>query len=373
MGTEFVPGLELAGGFYADVVRPLLAELCPGLCYSAALLGPGSEVLGFDSERSTDHDWGPRLQILLTAGTPGAEADRIVSGLDGRLPPSFRSYPVRFALSGEPPRAARHHVRVAAVDGWLRGQLGFDPRAGVTALDWLATPAQRLAELAGGAVFHDGLGELAPVRASLAWYPRDIWCYLLACQWQRVSQEEPFPGRCAEAGDQFGAAVITARLARDLMRLCLLMDRRYPPYSKWLGTAFARSAAGPAVGPPLRAALAADDWPARERHLSGALLAAAAAHNQLGLTAPVPATMRPFWDRPYLVLDSGQFAAALRGSITDPALRALPLAGAVDQFIDSTDALADATTLRAAVAALLYPASSCCAGTGSVNIPRNRT
>ena len=55
MGTEFVPGLELAGRFSADVVRPLLAELCPGLCYWAALLGPASEVLGFDGERSTDH------------------------------------------------------------------------------------------------------------------------------------------------------------------------------------------------------------------------------------------------------------------------------------------------------------------------------
>ena len=359
MGTPFRPGLELAGQFYTDVVGPRLDELYPGLRYSAALLGPGSEVLGFDSERSTDHDWGPRLQLLLAAGTPSAAADLITAALDGRLPASFRGYPVRFALSGEPPGAARHHVRVAALDTWLRGQLGFDPRAGIAPLDWLATPTQRLAELAGGAVFHDGLGELAPVRASLAWYPRDIWCYLLACQWQRISQEEPFPGRCAEAGDDLGSVVVTARLARDLMRLCLLMDRRYPPYSKWLGTAFSASAAGPAVGAPLRAALAADGWPARQRHLSQAFLAAAAAHNRLGLTPPVPATMRPFWNRPYLVLDSGQFATALHGAIQDPAIRALPMAGAVDQFIDSTDALADAAARRAAVAARLHlaPAS----------------
>ncbi len=356
MGTAFRPGLELAGQFYTGVVRPLLDERFPELRYSAALLGPGSEVLGFDSERSTDHDWGPRLQLLLAAGTPRQEAERIGSALDSALPASFGGYRVRFPLSGEPPEAARHHVRVAALDAWLRGQLGFDPRAGISTLDWLATPAQRLAELAGGAVFHDGLGGLEPVRASLAWYPRDIWCYLLACQWQRISQEEPFPGRCAEAGDDLGSVLITSRLARDLMRLCLLLDRRYPPYSKWLGTAFSRSAAGPAVGPPLRAALAAADWPARQQHLSQALLAAAAAHNQLGLTAPVPATMRPFWDRPYLVLDSGQFATALREAIQDPAIRALPMAGAVDQFIDSTDALADAAALRAAVAALLHPA-----------------
>jgi hypothetical protein len=353
MGTAFLPGLELAGQFYADVIRPRLDELYPGLRYSAALLGPGSEVLGFDSQRSTDHDWGPRLQLLLAAGTARPEADQIRAALDGRLPASFRGYPVRFPLSGEPPAAARHHVRVAALDDWLRGQLGFDPRAGMTTLDWLATPTQRLAELAGGAVFHDGLGELAPARASLAWYPRDIWCYVLACQWQRISQEEPFPGRCAEAGDELGSVVVTARLARDLMWLCLLMDRRYPPYSKWLGTAFRRSAAGPAVGPPLRAALAADGWPAREQHLATALLAAAEAHNQLGLTAPVPAAMRRFFDRPYLVLDSAQFATALHEAIQDPDILALPMAGAVDQFIDSTDALAHAAALRAAVAALL--------------------
>ena len=34
------------------------------------------------------------------------------------------------------------------------------------------------------------------------------------------------------------------------------------------------------------------------------------------------------------------------------------MAGAVDQFIDSTDALADAATLRTAVAALLHPVSA---------------
>ena len=68
----------------------------------------------------------------------------------------------------------------------------------------------------------------------------DLWLHLMACQWQRIGQEEAFPGRCAEAGDDVGSAIVTARLARDLMRLALLLNRRYPPYSKWLGTAFAR-------------------------------------------------------------------------------------------------------------------------------------
>src|SRR5207248_10514109 len=154
------------------------------------------------------------------------------------------------------------------------GRLGVDPRRAVTLLDWLATPTQRLAEVTAGAVFHDGLGELGPARARLAWYPRDVWLYVLACQWQRVAQEEAFPGRCAETGDELGSAVVTARLARDLMRLCLLMSRRYPPYSKWLGRAFALVPGADELGAELSGALAAAGWAERERHLGRAFVIA---------------------------------------------------------------------------------------------------
>lgn len=53
----FLSGIELAGEYYARLVRPLLDEAFPGLRYSAARLGEGSEVLGFDTGRSADHDW----------------------------------------------------------------------------------------------------------------------------------------------------------------------------------------------------------------------------------------------------------------------------------------------------------------------------
>src|SRR5580693_4145058 len=118
----FIPGVRLAGEFYADAVRPLLDQECPGLRYAAALLGPGSEVLGFDTERSIDHDWGPRLQVFLGAD----DAERLA----GRLPPVFGGYRVALAVSREPGGGARHRVQVTSLDGWLTGQLGFDPRDG---------------------------------------------------------------------------------------------------------------------------------------------------------------------------------------------------------------------------------------------------
>ncbi len=54
---EFVPGLALARDFYLEVLGPLLRSELPDLEYSAALLGPGSYVPGYDTARSRDHDW----------------------------------------------------------------------------------------------------------------------------------------------------------------------------------------------------------------------------------------------------------------------------------------------------------------------------
>jgi hypothetical protein len=365
--ATFIPGLELARLFYAEAVRPLLDTHVPGLPHTAALIGPGSEVLGFDTPRSTDHDWGPRLQLFLPdeAVAAGAAA-QVGELLTARLPAEFRGYPTVFALSAaRPGRRPTHHVLVAGMRSWLTGWLHFDPAAPIGLADWLGAPTQRLAEITGGAVFHDGLGGttagLAAIRARLSWYPHDIWLYVMACQWQRISQEEPFPGRCAEVDDELGSMVVTGRLARDLMRLALLMQRRYPPYSKWLGTALARTPAGPELRPPLSAALCASSWRDREHCMAGAYEAIGRLHNAIGVTPPLDPAVRPtFYDRPFQISDAGRFVRALRDQIRDERVRSLPLAGAVDQFIDSTDALGDRELRHAATATQL----ACLGGTG---------
>jgi hypothetical protein len=338
------------------VVRPLLDEACPGLDYAAALLGWGSEVLGFDSARSTDHNWGPRLQILAGDDAEPGELAELAGLLERRLPESFRGYPAFFPASQDPASVPRHWVEVADLHLFLQETVGFDPADSIPVAAWLATPTQRLAEVTGGSVYHDGPGQLTLARARLAWYPDQVWRYVLACQWQRISQEEAFPGRCAEAGDELGAAVVAARLARDLMRLCLLMRRRYPPYSKWLGSAFARLPEAEAIGPALCAALAATDAGARERGLCRAYELAAARHNELGLTDPVDPRTRPYYDRPFQVLDAGRFTAALLATVTEPELRRRLPVGAVDQFADSTDALGSTAICWAASGAAARPA-----------------
>lgn len=330
----FIPGLELARRFYTEAVRPLLEEAAPDIPHSAARMGPGSEVLGYDTPRSADHEWGPRLQLFLRSQDVSRHAGRIRHVLAEHLPKTFHGYPTHFAPTGEAADIrvmaatdgpVHHRVEISHVSAWFRSALGFDPTTGITPADWLGTPTQRLAEVTGGAVFHDGLHVLAPARAALRWYPHDVWLHVLARQWQRIADQEAFVGRCGEVGDELGSAVVAARQARHLMRLCLLMDRRWPPYAKWLGTAFARTSAGHHLTPVLTAALAATDRHAREERLAAAYETVAGLHNQLRLTDRVDPATRPYHSRPYRVLHAERFTEALLDRIEDPALRNLSL------------------------------------------------
>lgn len=317
----FIPGLELSRRFYTEVIRSLLEEAAPGIPHSAARLGPGPEVLGFDTPHSANHERGPHLQLFLRSRDVSRHAGRIRHVLAEHLPGTFH---------GRPVEAARQPVEVTHVTSWFTATLGFDPSSHITPQDWLATPTQLLAGVTTGAVFHDGLGVLAPLRTALQWYPHDLWLHVLACQWKRVSQEEAFVGRCGEAGDELGSAVAAARLVRDLMRLCLLMDRRYPPGNEWLGSAFARTSAGPRLTPVLTAALAATDWRSRGQHLAAAYETVASLHNQLELTDPVDPATGTQPGTPYRLLRAERFTKALVARIYDPAVQALPTAGATD-------------------------------------------
>ncbi|SCG54768.1 DUF4037 domain-containing protein [Micromonospora halophytica] len=352
----FLPGLTLSRRFHDEVVAPLLARRLPCLRYAAGLLDGGSELLGLDTARSTDHDWGPRVQLFVA---DAADVGPVRAALD-ELPAGFLGWPTRFAggpgvrLGVVDPDGDRHGVSVHELSGWLRGRLGVDPAAGLDVDDWLSVPTQRLAELTGGAVFHDGLaGALTLARARLAWYPDDVWRHVLAAAWTRVGQAEHLPGRCAEVGDELGSRVVVAGVAHDLMRLGLLLHRRWPPYDKWLGTLVARLPGAAPLVAALSAALGPGGWPDRQEGLARALETVAGWTNDTGLAAPVDARVRPFHDRPFLVLDAGRFAAALRAGITDPALRARPPVGAVDQYVHNVDVLTHPDRARRVAAAVL--------------------
>ncbi len=356
---EFVPGLELCGQFYTEAVLPLLDSVFPGLRYSAARIGSGSEVLGFDTEMSMDHDWGPSLLLFLDELDFERVGEAIRETLSRRLPPKFRGYPTEYSLNEDgtlrpdgsdlgivPPR-----VDVITAARFFDAYLGFDIRSEIEPADWLTFPEQKLLAITTGAIYHDGIG-LQAVRDRFTYYPRDVWLYLLAAGWNRIGQEEHLMGRAGFVGDELGSALIGSRLVRDLMRLCFLMERQYAPYPKWFGTAFRRLPCASEVEAPLREALRAATWQDRESALVRAYELVAGMHNALGLTEPLPAKAVSFFNRPFRVihLEAG-FAGALARRIEDPQIRTLTnrrLLGSIDQVSDNTDLLCD-TRRRAAI------------------------
>jgi hypothetical protein len=349
---DFVPGLDLSRRFYSEAVRPILAREVPNLPHSSALMGYGSDVLGFDTPQSTDHNWGPRLQLFLSPEDLGQQRDRIDLALREQLPHTFLGYPVNFsppdpddggtqimeAIEAGP---VRHMVEIETVPAYFRRYLGVELDAELGPVDWLVLPQQQLLEFTAGAVFHDGLGALEPARRRFAWYPHDVWLYRMAAQWARIGEEEALVGRAGQVGDDLGSRIVATRIVRDLMLLAFLQERRYAPYSKWLGTAFNRLKCADRLSPTLGAALAAQTWPVRERALGQAYQLVVAAHNDLGVTPPVDPSLRPFFNRPFQVLFAERFASALRSVIEDEQLRDLPRVGGLDQFTDCTDLTED--------------------------------
>jgi hypothetical protein len=345
----FVPGLELSRRFYAEAVGPILASAFPQLPHSAALIGYGSDVIGYDDARSRDHLWGPRMVLFLPEDRFEENRAAVDQALRAGLPASFMGYSTGFGppnpedngtrvLAEESNGPVDHLIGLVTIPAYFEQELGWNTQRLLTPADWLTFSEHRLLTLTAGGVWRDDLG-LEALRAQLSDYPQDIWRYLLACQWEQIGQEEPFVGRAAEAGDDLGSRILAAKMVRCVMRLAFLLEQRYAPYSKWFGTGFSRLASARDLSTPLNAALTADTFSQRQEHLCAAYVLCVQRLNALDLIAPVSDQPVWFFSRPFKVIQGSHIAARLQESIANPPLRALPLIGSVNQFSDSTDLL----------------------------------
>jgi len=357
----FIPGLELCESFFNEAVKPLLQAHFGSLQYFAALIASGSEVLGFDTELSSDHHWGPRVMLFLKPDDVSTFKTVIAEKLSMELPRIFRGYPTSFSAPNADDSGTQllefsetgpinHRVEIQSLEQFFDEYLGFDITREIEPYDWLSFPGQKLRTIVAGRVFRDDIG-LESVRRRFAYYPDDVWMYLLACGWTRIEQEEHLMGRAGSVGDEIGAGIIAARLVRDLMNLCFLMEKVYAPYPKWFGTAFKRLHCAAALEPLLLSVLSSDTWEERESYLIPAYELVATKFNTLGITEAMPEKVRSFHNRPFSVISMGAFSKALRERIlTSPfasaqvkSLVEKPLVGSVEQFSDSTDVLSNAS------------------------------
>jgi len=347
---EFIPGLLLSELFYREDVEPILRTSFPQLIYAAARLGRGSEVLGFDDDMSRDHDWGPRLTLFLPDDVLEAEKPKIDETLKKNLPHKFRGYSTNWSKPHEDQTwglvesnegSINHRVEITSIRNFILGYIGFDIIGELTLADWLTFPQQKLLGITGGKVFHDEV-ELKAVREYFAWYPEDVWLYLLASVWQRIGQEEHLMGRAGEAGSEIGSTLIATRLARDIMRLCFLIEKKYAPYPKWFGLAFAKLKCSEELTPILDNVLRAKTWQARDQWLARAYEIAMNKFNELGIAGETSSEVSQFYDRPFHVIWGEKIAKHIIQNVKDPIIKRISsrsLIGNIDLFCDNTDLL----------------------------------
>ena len=194
---------------------------------------------------------------------------------------------------------------------------------------------------------------MTEARRQLAYFPNDVWLYKIACQWRRISEEQAFVGRAGYAGDELGSRVIASRLVRDVMRLGFLLDRRYAPYAKWLGSAFVRLPIAAELAAILNEALLAEDWRARQDKLAAAYLVLARRQLADGVGGTFEPIVGPYFGRPFTTINADAAIKATVESIGDPLVRRLPVMGSVDQLTDLTPILEEPRRSHATMSALL--------------------
>lgn len=344
-------GLELGEQFYKEAAKPILDTHFPNLRYSAAMLGWSSEVLGYDDAESTDHNWGPRFQLFLSKQDYEKHEPLLNEALSQNLPLEFRGYATNFHMPAQGDQLVmerievgpvRHKIDILTIEGWLELSFGYDLYKEIKVTDWLTFSEQKLLAFTSGKVFYDGLGKLEPIRQKLSYYPQEVWLYLLACQWKKIADEEAFVGRAGNVGDEMGSRIIAARIVRNLMQLCFLIERKYAPYSKWFGTAFSRLKCSRELSPIFQEVLIATTWKERETHLARCYEIIARLHNELQITEYISEKVSYYYGRPYLVIHADSFVAAIRQAITSEEIKRMDFfCGSVNQLVESDDEISN--------------------------------
>ncbi|RIK33505.1 MAG: hypothetical protein DCC55_34835 [Chloroflexi bacterium] len=226
-------GASLSERFFQEYVHPLLSNrysaLLPAL--SAAILGDGSEVLGYDDEISHDHNFCPRVIVFVPDERFGAVGESLRQALVEAAPPSYLGFPLLYD-------DVRKFIEVVPRQQFFLDYLQI-PTFPTTAREWLKLDEQRLVELSGGRIFFDPQGRLAEIRQRLAFYPPAVRYFLLHQGFVRLSEVGAIE-RAIWRGDFIAMELYRSFFIYFAIKVFHLLQRAHCPYRKWMGKSLER-------------------------------------------------------------------------------------------------------------------------------------
>ncbi|MCR4584484.1 MAG: DUF4125 family protein [Lachnospiraceae bacterium] len=225
-----------AEDFYEKYLYPLIKEKCPAALERVAIgySGEGSEHFGYDDETSTDHDFVKGCVIWLTEETAALYGPELSKLYDDAYMACFK----------EEPDLSLMRQGVMLVDDYferLTGLMNVSSRTDGGGLDeaLYGLDEEQLAGIAAavnGRLFMDSDGTLTRIREYfIKGMPEEFRRRKLATLLHIFSQAGQYNYmRCIKRGDRLTAGLYEARAAESALKLVHYLNRRYPPYIKWL-------------------------------------------------------------------------------------------------------------------------------------------
>jgi len=143
------------------------------------------------------------------------------------------------------------------------------------------------------------------MRQQLSYYPNSVWLCLILQQFDRINQQSAFVGRSGMVGDEIGSQIIGTEIVHDIMKLCFLYEKKYFPYSKWFGSAFAKLDCSKDISPSIKQVLQSLNWKEREQNLGSLYKVLGKTHNDVfrNFVGHIDADFGPvqFHGRPFFV------------------------------------------------------------------------
>jgi len=317
--------------------------------YAAALIGRGSEILGFDDEMSSDHHWGPRLQIFLKEVDYNKLHETITEFFSRNLPYTFLGYSTNWSkpdpndsmnqfLVSKENGPINHRIEIWTVQRLLKHLLELDSLE-LTEIDWFTVPEQRLLEFTSGKVFYDNFGELTYARSYLKYYPDPIWKLKIIAQWNRISQEMIFVGRIGGRGDDLGSRIEASRLVKYIIEMAFILEKKYIPYEKWFTIAFKQLTIAKSLEPVLRDILEENKWQKREKLLCDAYLLLVGNHIELNLIPNIKIKPINFYNRPQLIIPVQSIVDELKKGLDFTFNDVIYQLGTINQFVNISNNL----------------------------------
>jgi len=224
-------GLDLALGYYTDVILPAFSTRFPDLLDNLAfgLVGPGSECYGYDDIVSQDHDWGPRACVWMPEALYQSDGKVLQSAYEG-LPSVYNGFGPIFHLDTRLRRDG-----ILSVERFYQSYLGT-AKCPETNRDWLVVPEELLSVCTNGMVFSDSLGHFSAMRQRLqAYYPRDILLKKLACRLKDAGQSGQYNlWRSLRREDVLASAYFKQQFLIEAASIVYILHHTFRPFKKWL-------------------------------------------------------------------------------------------------------------------------------------------